>query len=174
MLILIIFSVAVNIYLARKKNRSIVVWIFLGLTIHLVSTVALLIMKPRPQGRPNRGPLVVYLILIPIIWISAENAFYSQKQATKIIQALERYKKDNNIYPATLEELVPRYLGSVPTPKLGGGSINKFYYDRGFEFSLKGQKDRLDDPQKYRLTYFIVYVMRTTYIPSQHKWVTWD
>jgi hypothetical protein len=174
-LILIGVAVAVNIYLARKKNRSIFVWIFLSLLFNLFSTIVLLIFKPRPKGLPNRAPLVVCLFLLPIAWIFAEDSLYSKKQANKVIYALEAYRKDAGAYPANLKELVPKYLDRIPIPKLISPKWrNKFSYTRGFEFSIDGQKVKTDDPQKYCLTYPVFYLLRTTYIPSQNKWITWD
>lgn len=175
-LIIIGAVVATNIYLARKKNRSVFVWIVLSIVLNFISTIVLLIIKARVKTKPNRAPLVACIMLMPFLWIFAENKFYSLRQADKVIQALEAYKKDSAVYPETLEELVPKYLSSIPNPKMGKGQNNKFYYDRGFEFSLESRRGKIesDNPQKYRITYFIFFAMRATYIPSQHKWVIWD
>ena len=173
--ILIICTLGANIYLARKKNRSVFVWIFLGLILHIFSTIVLLIIKPRPQGQPNRAPLAVCLILLSVVWIYTENQFYAKNQATKIINALEAYRKDQNVYPTALEELVPKYLNKIPSPKLIGAEWkNKFTYDRGFEFLMGWQKGRTDDPQKYCLTYPIFSFFRTTYVPSKNICINFD
>lgn len=170
-LILIGIAVVANVYLARKKNRSVFVWMVLALLFFLFSTIVLLLLKERTKGAKIYALLIICFLALPFLWIFAENKYYSQKQAIKVIQALEVYKQDNNVYPAKLEELVPRYLVSLPKPKLGSARTNRFYYNRGYEL---WQKSERDDPQKYCLTYFIFYVARTTYIPSQHKWVNWD
>jgi len=46
---------------------------------------------------------------------------------TEVLVGLETYKKSRGVYPQTLDELVPRYLASLPKDPFSGEG---FYYDR--------------------------------------------
>jgi hypothetical protein len=64
----------------------------------------------------------------------------TQKRAERIITALESYKEDNSVYPATLEALVPRYLDRIEPPLIG----DRWEYSApsaGSEFILGFQGD---------------------------------
>lgn len=73
-------------------------------------------------GRQGLG-LATARILIPIVTGLMVAANYSlQKRiatanATRLIQACERYQQAMGDYPERLNDLVPRYLHSVPTAK---------------------------------------------------------
>jgi hypothetical protein len=66
------------------------------------------------------------LLIAPIIFCSLSFAWYynwdgpteneGQSQALRLIEALDAYKKQNGAYPIELEELVPVYLITIPSP----------------------------------------------------------
>ncbi len=60
-MVLMFYAVGVtgNIYLARKKNRSVLVWILLGWYTYFLSTFVLLFLKPRSRGVFNIAPFVI-------------------------------------------------------------------------------------------------------------------
>lgn len=91
-----------------------------------------------------------------------------QKRGELVIAALERFRKDNGIYPDTLEALVPKYLPEIPST--GAVAYPKFVYTRDLYkpekmgpatyFSLKveaGKGTNFD---------FIIYVPDRNYQPA--------
>ena len=87
--------------------------------------------------------LVELMIVITVIAILATIAVASftrvQKQArdTKrkgdmqtLATSLQAYFTENNSYPASLSELAPTYIPSIPTPP-GGGSYTAYSYSIG-------------------------------------------
>ena len=55
------------------------------------------------------------------------------KIGDSIVRRLETFRRENGRYPARLEELVPEYLSSVPTPRVG----------RGWSYRTDGKKFNL-------------------------------
>ena len=54
-----------------------------------------------------------------------------------IVNALEKYKKDNNSYPKALEKLSPSYLEEIPETRMGfGGKFTYTLYEEGKYFTL--------------------------------------
>jgi len=54
-----------------------------------------------------------------------------------IILALEKYKRDNDRYPKTLNELVPQYVSHIPESPTPSKSSNIEYKTMGEEYELK-------------------------------------
>ena len=50
----------------------------------------------------------------------------SQRKASAVIEALEKYNKDKQAYPSALTEMIPAYLGQIPRPDERGA--RDFYY----------------------------------------------
>jgi FtsH-binding integral membrane protein len=61
--LLALVAVVLNIYLAKKKNQSVIAWMFLGLILPLLSTIVLFFMKPKVQEMPPRvSSLVTWIV----------------------------------------------------------------------------------------------------------------
>lgn len=96
------------------------IWIFVSL---LKSAIR------RPNWR-----LALARILIPALTlclVKANDAFQlrvAEANAQRIVAACEEYRAANGSFPRNLEELVPKYMNSVPVAKycLGPGSL--FFY----------------------------------------------
>jgi len=43
----------------------------------------------------------------------------TKRSGEAVIDALDRYQEDHDVYPKSLQELVPRYLGVIPRPAAG-------------------------------------------------------
>lgn len=83
--------------------------------------------------------------LIGAIWLynlDAASANQGEEHAIELITALERYKQDNAIYPANLNELVPNYLVAVSRP-----TWRHEYYYRVFPSA--------NNPQTYELAFIL-------------------
>ena len=59
-------------------------------------------------------PLITLVIVLSNAWLQSRVA---EAHAQKIIEASKQYQSTNGVYPRTLDELVPKYLGSVPRAK---------------------------------------------------------
>lgn len=55
-----ILAVSANIYLAKKKNRSTIVWVIFGFYSYFLSTIILFFLKPRPKGKLNLAPHIIF------------------------------------------------------------------------------------------------------------------
>lgn len=77
----------------------------------------------------RRGTLALtYGILgIAVLGTVLFNNRLATRRAERVIAACQRYKVDNKVYPETLEELVPKYLPSVPKAKLAFMYSDFFY-----------------------------------------------
>jgi hypothetical protein len=111
----------------------------------LVSFLALLILAPSSlrafgQDRVRRrvylvgGLLVAALQLGPILGVYATRAVcdpLTRRNGTRIIEAVESYRKEYGTYPQDLDALVPAYLPERPTPACSWLSA---YEGPGFTF----------------------------------------
>ncbi|MFC1745921.1 hypothetical protein ACFL35_18155 [Candidatus Riflebacteria bacterium] len=75
--------------------------------------------KPGCLHRTAKTILTLFFvfIFIPFFYLSVgamSRKIISRKNATRVALALENFKKEKNIYPRELEELVPKYLKEVP------------------------------------------------------------
>ena len=83
---------------------------------------------------PRFGALVVLLAWVapfaaqPMWALQRLGADACASRAQKVVEALERYRSDEGKYPASLNDLVPRYLSSVPVP--GPIAYPRFEYSR--------------------------------------------
>jgi hypothetical protein len=59
-------------------------------------------------------PLITLVIVLSNAWLQSRVA---QAHAQEIIEASKQYQATHGVYPKTLDELVSRYLGSVPRAK---------------------------------------------------------
>ena len=58
-MILFVVGALANFYLARKKNRSVLVWLVLGWYSFFLSTAVLLFLKTRQKGAFNLAPFII-------------------------------------------------------------------------------------------------------------------
>jgi hypothetical protein len=88
----------------------------------------------RPGWRLALLRIVMPALTLGLVLANAAFQFrISEANATRIITACEEYHAANGKFPKTLDELVPRYMPSIPPAKycLGG----KFLYSNGGEES---------------------------------------
>ena len=79
-----------------------------------------------------------------------------QSRAEPILAAIERYRQDNGVYPALLQELVPGYIGAIPKTVTG----------RNYEYQLDTSAGG------YMLCYQLASQKRVTccYLPGLSFW----
>jgi len=85
------------------------------------------IIKPRLGSGPGYGGLI--------------------RQGKALVHAIDTYKTDDHTYPPSLQELVPRYMPSIPVPRL-------YYRDAWFRHWADGGKWQYEltpDKTAYRL-----------------------
>lgn len=63
--------------------------------------------------------------LLVFFLINANNKI-AHNRSEMLIAKIEQYKTDNGTYPIKLDDLIPRYIESIPTAKFS--SMNKFHY----------------------------------------------
>jgi hypothetical protein len=83
--------------------------------------------------RRQPGLIIALKVLLPIVMVAAAigtnlgNMALARARARHLVDVCERYKAEQGRYPDRLEDLVPRYLSSVPLAKLSL-AFNRFYY----------------------------------------------
>lgn len=90
-------------------------------------------------ARGRASPVVaVARMLIPVVTglmvfmnAGVQNRI-AKRNAVRIVEACEQYRKDTGNYPKQLDELVPQYLSSIP-PAKHCCMWNKFSYQANFE-----------------------------------------
>jgi hypothetical protein len=58
-----------------------------------------------------------------------------------VVLALYRYSHERGSFPASLSDLVPRYIDRIPVPRLGSGKWSYEPRDEGHEFTLLNLDD---------------------------------
>ena len=79
--------------------------------------------------------LILFIIFVLIIkdnltkdlWMKDENIRDVSSQTKELVEALELYKSENNLYPESLKNLVPKYINEIPT-------INNSYFSKGIYY----------------------------------------
>ena len=85
----------------------------LWFAISIVKAVALRTALPLSVARVT-VPLVTVLLAISNQWLQTKIAMHN---AGIVIQACDAYHETNRVYPDSLEQLVPRYMASIPRAK---------------------------------------------------------
>jgi len=127
-----------NLFLSVYNRITIFIpFIFLfGLIISAIITV--FFKKIRKKGIKL---LFFLFIFIAITFISSKyvspllidySKGYNIRKINPLIDALEQYKTDNNIYPETIHQLVPKYLKQIPKPSVL--TIRNIEYKRNGDF----------------------------------------
>jgi len=82
--------------------------------------------------------LFIYIVGLGVGFTRLDNDVGStHKRGQAIVNALEKYKKDNNSYPEALEKLLPSYLKEIPQTRMGlGGKFNYTFHGEGKYFTL--------------------------------------
>ncbi len=93
-----------------------------------------------------------FAVCLSCTWLSCErgsnwstaNVEESKRRGAQIIEALEKIKRNEGVYPKSLEELVPKYLASLPQPAV---ATAKWTYigaasDDDFLLKFSGPTDR--------------------------------
>jgi len=111
-------------------------WINQGVISLLVALWAILIGLPRgvlarkfAGARLRRaGILAIYVAAAATVWTcNWANNLHARQEAEVVIAAVKAFRADNQRYPRTLGELVPRYVDAVPRAKYTL-SLNHFTY----------------------------------------------
>lgn len=103
----------------------------------LVGLGLLLFSLPRtylPKFAPVRSQrlrnLAIYLSAVALVFgLNALNNRLAQSRADFLITAVNLFHSENQVYPQSLEELVPRYIKEVPLAKYTL-EFNQFRYTR--------------------------------------------
>jgi hypothetical protein len=82
----------------------------------IVSVVKSLVQRPKPLIASARAavPLVTLLLVLGNYYVQRSVA---NANAANLIRACESYREANGTYPERLEQLVPRYVASIPRAK---------------------------------------------------------
>jgi len=87
--------------------------------------------------------------LRPTLNISCLNNY--QTQAVRALAAIKAYKNDTGAYPASLSDVVPKYLASVPIDPYTGGEL-MYFSDKKIIDSLGMEEDRMNNGNKDGIT----------------------
>jgi hypothetical protein len=103
---------------------------FVGLWTLFVSLPRALRDTDRERRRRRFARAAVYLgvVLLVFAWL-LPNHRMAERRANKLVAAVKAYKHEHQRYPATLEELVPRYVDEVPVAMYIVLSSHFFYYN---------------------------------------------
>ena len=71
---------------------------------------------------------LIFFILLSAPILNNIKVWTSTNQGNKIVRAIDLYKEKNNVYPASLEDLVPNYLNKIPKTNIGLFDHLKFNY----------------------------------------------
>lgn len=115
-------------------ERGIAVTFIAGMATFLALRIQRL--KNKVAHEFNTAPL--YLVLIPLVAFCAKN-FWIEKIADtsrdkaivrsgEIIEALEKYRSVNGVYPVSLDELKGKYITAIPDPGIIG--IKPYQYEK--------------------------------------------
>ena len=84
--------------------------------------------------------LVVFSLALRFFWAIAWDAYSSnwfpgkvdesKRRGDLVVQAIELYQNENDEYPQQLDDLVPKYIGTLPLPTAGAC---KWEYSRSTE-----------------------------------------
>lgn len=105
--------------------------------------------------------LFISIILVPIFGnfyattisdlLRGFSRTYTINEAIDLIKAIENYEIDNNEYPESLSQLIPKYLDEIPKPKIIGV--------REFKYAKKDSIYELKFHQKVSLLSFNIEVV---------------
>ena len=94
-------------FLSRRPSRSLAGWAYAGLLAFLLgSLLASLAGCGRADVQTCREP-------------SQEILQGLRVQAETLLDAIEDYAQSNGTWPASLEDLIPKYIDEIPTPNWG-------------------------------------------------------
>jgi len=105
-----------------------------GVLAVLATLVLLAVAIVRGIRRHNRPALLALRVAIALslapaaLGAIALNNLHARHQAERIIAACEAFARDRGTFPESLEELVPRYLRSIPLAKYAL-AFGRFRYD---------------------------------------------
>lgn len=118
-------------------------WLFVPILAVLLSGLTLFIALP-PRIKLAG---IAYFLLVPalMIWVStlAQRVDFRQRtsqRADKIVQAIESFYEREGHYPASLSELTPRFILSLPEPVIIYGQ--GWCYESGDSYYRLGYVDR--------------------------------
>ncbi len=107
-------------------------WLGVGLFgggVGIVFAVVFVILAIVNKDRSFFRVAAIYaLLLVATVMMLSESAKLARRRATPVIAAVNRYHAEQGRYPATLTELVPAYLPSIPDAGFTRMSRD-FHYD---------------------------------------------
>ena len=68
-----------------------------------------------------------------------------QLELTRLAAAIEAYRLDQGRYPATLEELVPKYVNAIPPDMYGEAPLKYLATANGYELRSVGRDEKLEE-----------------------------
>ena len=95
------------------------------------------------SSKHKRNAAIVYTILLPLLLVGAYGAGWlvdpnaiTRSRADHLVQAIERFQGEQDIYPANLETLTPQYIPYILGPLTGRGQV--WCYQSGADFYRLG------------------------------------
>lgn len=124
-ILLNVLFVYLSVYLAKRKNRSITAWFFMGILLGFFSVILLLILPVRPQIKPRNPPNVIagkwfYLDkekknVGPLSWdelLSALQTIHNNEEVWVWRKGMETWEKIKNL--PMLYEAVQEKKNTMP------------------------------------------------------------
>ena len=122
--------VAVDAFLANQGVLSALV----GLWMLLVSLPRAVFTKKPKQSRRRLARVAIFLGAVLLVFgLNWTNNQIARNRAETLVGAIKAFNQKNHRYPAKLDELVPDFIGHVPTAKYTLGFAS-FYYVSGPEY----------------------------------------
>jgi len=84
-----------------------------GITCAIIFVILAVVEKQRRTEHLRVAAIYATLLVATLVVISS-SARLAQHRATPVIAAVNRFYSEHGQYPATLDELVPTYLSSIP------------------------------------------------------------
>ncbi len=88
----------------------------------------------------------LFLTLFESPW-TPDRVAESQRRGETIVLALRQYNIDHSVYPAALNDLVPKYLTAIPAPTVGTRkwkyTLRPYYFSLAFGSRASSSSDAL-------------------------------
>lgn len=146
----------------HAQSDALLLWQALALALLIfLGTVPRLLLAPRARGftRLIWGMVVLMVLSVPVSFCAAswQNA-RTKQHAALLIRQLEAYRRQQEAYPDSLPQLVPRYLPAVPTTAYG------LWRPAGFHYA------RTAAPPAYELAFHPRWTIEWRYLSTDRQW----
>ena len=102
--------------------------LFFGIIVMVVE-LPMIFLKPDGRRQRVRNIGIFGYALIMVVILVNVNAYIAPLRAHRLIDAIERYRGANGVYPKKLDDLVPKFIDHVPTAQYT--FLGQFWYVRG-------------------------------------------